>query len=36
MPFTPYANQKTIRIHKPKVNRNFLQIPNEDWMSVNK
>ena len=36
MPFTPYANQKTIRIHKPKVDRNFLQIPNADWMAINK
>ena len=36
MPYTTYANQKSIRIHKPSVSRDFLQIPNADWMAVNK
>ena len=36
MPYTTFANQKTIRIHKPSVSRDFLQIPNADWMAVNK
>ena len=36
MPYTTYANQKSIRIHKSSVSRDFLQIPNADWMAVNK
>ena len=36
MPYTTYANQKCIRIHKSSVSRDFLQIPNADWMAVNK
>ena len=36
MPYTTYANQKSIRIHKPSVSRDFLQIPNADWTAVNK
>lgn len=36
MPYTTYANQKSIRIHKSSVSRDFLQIPNADWMEVNK
>ena len=36
MPYTTYANQKSIRIHKSSVFRDFLQIPNADWMAVNK
>lgn len=29
-------NQKSICIHKPRVEANFLQIANEDWMQANK
>ena len=36
MPFTTYANQKTVLIHKPAMNDDFLQIQNTDWMAVNK
>ena len=36
MPYTTYANQKSIRIHKPAVSRDFLQIDNKEWMAVNK
>ena len=36
MPYTTYANQKSIRIHKSAVSRDFLQISNADWMAVNK
>ena len=36
MPFSKYANQKTVRIHKPAVYGDFLQIQNADWMAVNK
>ena len=32
MPYTTYANQKSIRIHKPAVSRDFLQIDNKEWM----
>ena len=34
MPYTTYANQKSIRIHKPAVSRDFLQIDNKEWMAV--
>ena len=30
MPYTTYANQKSIRIHKPAVSRDFLQIDNKE------
>ena len=30
------ANQKWIRIHKPRLNNNFLTISNADWMTANK
>ena len=30
------ANQKWIRIHKPRVTDRFLQISHEDWMNANK
>lgn len=36
MPFTTYANQKSVCIHKPAVRSNFLQISNNDWMEANK
>ena len=36
MPYTTYANQKSIRIHKSSVSRDFLQIANSEWMAVNK
>ena len=36
MPFTTYANQKIVLIHKPAMNDDFLQIQNTDWMAVNK
>ena len=36
MPFTTYANQKSVCIHKPAVRNNFLQIANSDWMEANK
>ena len=36
MPFTTYANQKSVCIHKPAVRSNFLQIANSDWMEANK
>ena len=36
MPYTTYANQKSIRIHKPAVTWDFLQIANSEWMTVNK
>ena len=36
MPFTTYANQKTVQIHKPAMNDDFLQIQNADWMAVTK
>lgn len=36
MPFTSYANQKSVWIHKPAVRSNFLQIANSDWMEANK
>ena len=36
MPYATYANQKTVRVHKPAVYGDFLQIQNEDWMTVNK
>ena len=36
MPFTTYANQKTVLIHKPAMNDDFLQIQNADWMEANK
>ena len=29
-------NQKSVCIHKPRVEANFLQIANEDWMQANK
>ena len=31
-----YENQKSVCIHKPRVEANFLQIANEDWMQANK
>ena len=36
MPYTTYANQRSIRIHKPAVAWDFLQIANKEWMAVNK
>ena len=30
------ANQKWIRIHKPRMDRNFLTVSNADWMTANK
>ena len=36
MPYSTYPNQKSIRIHKPAMNDDFLQIQNADWMAVNK
>ena len=36
MPLTRYANQKWIKVHKTPVSRDFLQIPNQEWMHVNK
>ena len=30
------ANQKWIRIHKPRMDRNFLTVSNRDWMTANK
>ena len=33
---TSYENQKSICIHKPRVEANFLQIGNDDWMQANK
>lgn len=36
MAFSKYANQKTVRIHKPAMCGDFLQIQNADWMAVNK
>lgn len=35
MPQT-YPNQRLITIHKPKYNRDFLQVANQEWMKVNK
>ena len=36
MPYSNYPNQKSVRIHKPAVYGDFLQIQNADWMTVNK
>ena len=36
MAFSKYANQKMVRIHKPAMCGDFLQIQNADWMAVNK
>ena len=35
MPKT-YPNQKWVKIHKTELTRDFLSIPNEEWMTANK
>ena len=35
MPKT-YPNQKWVQIHKTELKRDFLSIPNEEWMTANK
>ena len=35
MPKT-FPNQKWVKIHKTELTKDFLSIPNEEWMTANK